>query len=391
MADWGNIKSEHIIKAIRKFDKEQPKVPSSRNTFLKFEGKLYPAKHIRGMAYELANSVKISKYDYHGGIQTVKFFNNLGFDVIYNGELKSGLKNISNVEDIGNKDLSNIKSDDIKVKPVMWGFKKDIDGKMYVADVSDDSLGNTSASNDSSNAKSDTAKPIVWGFKKNADGKMCVADVSDSSVRNTSVVKVKNNKKENKIITNVSQKIKITSKHVVEQKNAFQAILNKVFNGDVICEKGYPWMKTPGAEKDNIYKKLIKNIHNYRGDSKFAKENYKLKCDFVCDSKRVIFEYDERQHFSMARKIALESYVDTVDMYYDAQLWIKACGDINAKDNSPINRDEVRAFYDSVRDIEAAKNGYYLIRIMHGAFDWSSEGAVDYLKKILEDNNIIRF
>lgn len=349
MSDWGNIKSEHIIEAIRKFDREHSKVPSSRTTFLKFEGKQYPAKHIRAMAYKIANGVEISKADFHGGIQTVKFFNDLGFDVMYNGELKAGLKNISNGEDVEDEDLSNVKIDDLKVKPV------------------------------------------IWGFKKNADGKMCVADVSDSSIRNTPVAKanVKNNTKENKTITNVSQKIKITSKHVVEQKNAFQAVLNEFFEGDVICEKGYPWMKTPGADKDKIYKKLINDIHNYRGDSKFAKENYKLKCDFVCDSKRVIFEYDERQHFSMARKIALESYVDNVDMHYDAHLWIKACGDINAKDNSPVNRDEVRAFYDSVRDIEAAKNGYYLIRIMHGAFDWSSEGAVDYLKEILEDNNII--
>lgn len=347
MSNWGNIKSEHIIEAIRKFDREQPKVPSSRNTFLKFEGKLYPAKHIRGMAYKIANKVEISKEDYHGGIQTVKFFNNLGFDVMHDGELRAGLNGVSNGTGIADKDPSH--------------------------------------------TKSDNTVPVIWGFKKNTDGKMCVADVSNSSIRNTPVAKanVKDNTKENKTITNVSQKIKITSKHVVEQKNAFQAVLNKVFNGDVICEKGYPWMKTPGAEKDKIYKKLIKDIHNYRGDSKFAKENYKLKCDFVCDSKRVIFEYDERQHFSMARKIALESYVDSVDMYYDAQLWIKACGDINAKDNSPVNRDEVRAFYDSVRDIEATKNGYYLIRIMHGGFDWSREEAVDYVKVILKDNNII--
>lgn len=55
-----------------------------------------------------------------------------------------------------------------------------------------------------------------------------------------------------------------------------------------------------------------------------------------------------------------------VPVCFDRNLWMKACEDIGAKDNSPQNRDEIRAYYDSTRDIECYKHGYRLVRIMHG-------------------------
>lgn len=52
------------------------------------------------------------------------------------------------------------------------------------------------------------------------------------------------------------------------------------------------------------------------------------------------------------------------------------------KRNIPF-RDETRAFYDSVRDIEAYGHGYRLIRIMHGQFDFSREDAKSYLLELI--------
>ena len=66
-----------------------------------------------------------------------------------------------------------------------------------------------------------------------------------------------------------------------------------MFGGDIDCEKTFPWLKTP----------------------------------------------------------------ENIPTLLDRNLWIKACADVQAKDGNPANRDEVRAYYDSTRDIEAYKHG----------------------------------
>lgn len=295
MSKWDKITKDHVLKAIRKYDTNNPIVPAAKNTFLKYGEKIYPAKHLRGMAYEIAYNKKIAKSEYSGGKETVRFFERLGFEIIYDGQ--------------------SIKQSETNLER------------------------NENTDKDNSNRKESHAK----------------------------------------------DKIKIDSKGVIEQKNEFQKVLNKYFEGDIVCEKTFSWMLTPTTEKNNIYKNLIVALHNYRGYDGFARKGYKLKCDFVCDTHKIIFEYDERQHFSHARKIALESYKEAIKLNYDVDKWIKACCDIGAKDNSPFNRDEIRAFYDSVRDIEAANNGYKLIRIMHGQFDWKSDEAEEYLKTLLSE------
>ena len=177
-------------------------------------------------------------------------------------------------------------------------------------------------------------------------------------------------------------KIRIPTKGIIEQKNALQLLLNKHFAGDVVCEKTFPWLKTPTAISGD-YIAIYNALHDINGDTAFAKKNVILRCDFVCESCKTIIEYDERQHFSLAREVALKAYPSDLQLCYDKELWCKACSDIRAKDGNPVNRDEVRAFYDSTRDIEAAEHGYKLIRIMHGQFDWTSPEAEQYLKQLL--------
>lgn len=154
-----------------------------------------------------------------------------------------------------------------------------------------------------------------------------------------------------------------------------------MFNGDIVCEKTFPWLKTPDLIQGE-YENLYKALSEYRGDKAFAKRNVQLRCDFVCESEKLIIEYDERQHFTEARKISLLSYLD-IPVHFDRELWIRACNDIQAKDGQPVNRDEARAYYDSIRDIEASKHGYKLIRIMHGQIDFEAIEAEESLKKLL--------
>ena len=291
---WKEVKREDVIKAIELFNHDNPDFPTPRNTFLIYEGKKYPAKHIRGMAYKVHFNKEISKSQYTGGQETCNFFTRLGFEVQYNP---------------------------------------------YTINKDKKALG-----------------------KKIKDRKAAVELVKAFSV---------------------NDKIHIPTKGVIEQKNALQLLLNKIYDGDIVCEKTFDWMRTP-SEPAGVYKKLVEDLSNYRGHTGFAKKNVALRCDFVCQGQMVIIEYDERQHFSEARRISLLSYKNT-PLNYDRNLWIRACRDIGAKDNSPVDRDEIRAYYDSVRDIEAQRNGYTLIRIMHGQIDFESEGAMDELKTLLEN------
>jgi len=99
-----------------------------------------------------------------------------------------------------------------------------------------------------------------------------------------------------------------------------------------------------------------------------------------------MIEYDERQHFSEARKITLQHYPGSIQLHFSKESWIEACERINAKDNDPFDRDERRAFYDTVRDIEADRNGYKLVRIKHGDYNWEEPGAEKHLKNTLSFN-----
>ncbi len=293
---WTKITREHVLRAIEIFFAENPEYPAPRSTFLVYDGKKLPAKHIRGMAYQVATGIAIPKENYAGGKETVRFFERLGFEVFYAGRM-------AQVNEKASEEASLIE-------------------------------------------KRNAGKPIVPSSKLPDD-----------------------------------QRVMIPRKGVIEQKNALQLILNRMFDCDVVCEKTFPWLKTPGKIADE-YIGLFDALSAYRGNTDFAKKNVTLRCDFVCEGQKLIIEYDERQHFSQARKLALESY-QHVPLCYDRRLWMKACSDIQAKDGNPANRDEIRAFYDSTRDIEAAKHGYRLVRIMHGQIDFEQQDAQIKLSSLL--------
>lgn len=310
---WEEISADDVVKAIEIFDSEETKYPKSRTTFLLYGGREYPAKHIRGMAYNVHFGVEINKGDFSGGKETVRFFEKLGFDVKH---MQRSTKAYSK-----------------KAEPFS----------------SEENVG----------MSDDKTKRLQEDDRENM--RKTSTYVSDKSEK--------------------GEKTRIPAKGVIEQKNALQLILNKLCDGDIVCEKTFPWMKTPSVLSDE-YKKLIDALSAYRGNTGFPRKNVTLRCDFVCEHKKLIIEYDERQHFSEARRVSLLSYPEVM-LHFDRQKWIEACQDIQAKDNQPPERDEIRAYYDSTRDIEAAKHGYRLIRIMHGQLDFEKDGAEEELRHLL--------
>ena len=71
--EWNEVTVEDVIKAINIFNAENPEYPEARSTFLLYNGKKYPAKHIRGMAYQIHFGEEIRKEDFTGGQDTVRF------------------------------------------------------------------------------------------------------------------------------------------------------------------------------------------------------------------------------------------------------------------------------------------------------------------------------
>lgn len=83
--NWLEITREDVVEAIHSFFAYNPEYPEPKSTFLLYNGKKLPAKHIRGMAYEKHYKSKIPKSDFGGGQETVNFFERLGFQVEYSG------------------------------------------------------------------------------------------------------------------------------------------------------------------------------------------------------------------------------------------------------------------------------------------------------------------
>ena len=239
--DWSKITREDVMKAIQIFVKDNPKYPEPRTTFLLFQGKKLPAKHIRGMAYKETYGTEISKNDYAGGMETVRFFLKLGFDMFYNGEILYG----------------NLQQS-----------------------ASDERLPENSSYKISQNASLKEQNAIS---KKTADKK-------------------------------AEERIVVSSKGVIEQKNALQLILNRYFDCDIVCEKTYSWLKTPNEIKGE-YKPIYDSLTQLQGDTSFARKDVVLRCDFVCESRKIIIEYDERQHFSQARYVTRNYGCGRVKIY----------------------------------------------------------------------------
>jgi hypothetical protein len=159
------------------------------------------------------------------------------------------------------------------------------------------------------------------------------------------------------------------------QKQALFDLLKKLF-GTVECEVEFPWLVVPKTDElKEPVSSIFQPLQTMRGFSTFAGAGRSLRCDFYIPSQKMIVEYDERQHFTIQRAKTLELYLPDISLDFDRQEWIKSCNSIKATDPNPPYRDEQRAFYDSLRDILAAQNGYRLVRFRQGDFDWTSHDA----------------
>ena len=182
------------------------------------------------------------------------------------------------------------------------------------------------------------------------------------------------------------------------QKTGLEILLWELF-GEFETSWTCPWLIVPQLDKmDNTIRPIFQALRAMWSSSDFASPGRSLSCDYFIPSEKLIIEYDEIQHFTCQRAKSLELYPTDLQFGFDCKEWLTACQLIKARDSDRKTpyRDEQRAYYDSLKDILAAQNGMWMIRLPGGhhqkgkrlrhlrdCCDWTSPDAMDRLHTLL--------
>ena len=159
-------------------------------------------------------------------------------------------------------------------------------------------------------------------------------------------------------------------------KDKVRALLSAIYGE---CRTGYsfPWSARPEQYARTIMGEALRQIsarlEESRGFRGFIKQSSMPPCDFFVPDPPFILEFDESQHFTEARRETLSLYRPEFKVGFPVSRWLDLCSLIDAKDDDPPDRDERRAWYDTLRDLVPALHGLRpTVRIYAGEFPWCS-------------------
>jgi hypothetical protein len=132
-----------------------------------------------------------------------------------------------------------------------------------------------------------------------------------------------------------------------------------------------------------IYAALAAN----RGFQDFVRAPSLPNVDFFVPKPGFIVEFDESQHFTLPRKLALNHYPRDLQLGFSLQQWIYLSETIAAEDDDPPFRDEQRAWYDALRDFVPAFEGLQpTVRLYASELQWCAlDGETPDALKCFED------
>lgn len=114
----------------------------------------------------------------------------------------------------------------------------------------------------------------------------------------------------------------------------------------------------------------------------FVRSDTLAPCDFWVPDPGFIVEFDESQHFTAPRKLALRAYAGQAPLGFSVERWIALCEHHDAKDNHPPFRDEQRAWYDTLRDLVPSTRGFQpTVRLYARDCAWCSLDPDNYLHR----------
>ncbi|MYH03213.1 MAG: hypothetical protein F4142_11780 [Nitrospira sp. SB0675_bin_23] len=166
-----------------------------------------------------------------------------------------------------------------------------------------------------------------------------------------------------------------------ECKIRVHEILERIY-GTCLRNHRVSWPAHLSSYKGTSIYSALKNVATvlgkYRGFDigDFVRTKTLAPCDFWVPDPGFIVEFDESQHFTSPRKLALSAYPADQPLGFSRERWIALGEQHNAKDDDPPYRDEQRAWYDTLRDFVPSLKGFEpTVRLYARDFAWCSLDA----------------
>jgi hypothetical protein len=150
-----------------------------------------------------------------------------------------------------------------------------------------------------------------------------------------------------------------------------------VIYGDCRVNYSFPWPANPTDYKNTAIGEVLHRISTalgeLRGNRNFIKSAQVPPCDYYLADAAFILEFDESQHFSPVRLASLSLYPPDFKAGFPISRWKELCRVIDACDDEPPDRDERRAWYDSLRDFVPTVHGFDpTARLYADEYPWCS-------------------
>ena len=146
-------------------------------------------------------------------------------------------------------------------------------------------------------------------------------------------------------------------------KTRVAQLLERIY-GACALNLQFGWQTRPEAYAGTPIKPILRDVaarlesHRGYGSDTFVRSKLLAGCDYWVPDPGFIVEFDESQHFTEPRRLALAVYGDTHTLGFSARRWMELCERHDAKDNDPAFRDEQRAWYDTLRDLVPPTQGF---------------------------------
>jgi hypothetical protein len=151
------------------------------------------------------------------------------------------------------------------------------------------------------------------------------------------------------------------SAHCRACKERVRDLLVRLYGGCLV-NHSFPWSAKPQDYQATaigaVLQRICASLGEFRGHRNFIKSAQMPPCDYFVADPPFILEFDESQHFSRPRLVSLGNYPEKIPVGFPISRWRDLCREINARDDEPFDRDERRAWYDTLRDLVPTIHGF---------------------------------
>ena len=169
------------------------------------------------------------------------------------------------------------------------------------------------------------------------------------------------------------------SAHCRVCKERVRELLTAIY-GDCRANHQFSWPSYPqdyaNTAIGNVLEQIRTALGDWRGHRDFIKSAQLPPCDYYIPDPPFIVEFDENQHFSRARLVTLNNYPANAQIGFPISRWRELCREIDARDDEPFDRDERRAWYDTLRDLIPCVHGFEpTVRLYASDYQWCALDA----------------